>query len=357
MPVVADRRGLAELRRRSPDTLVVALVNNMPDAALQATEKQFRDLLNASSGKRTVVLKLFTFPEILRGDKAQEHIHACYESFNTLWAGGFDGMIVTGAEPRTTALPDEMYWATLIKLVDWAEEHTASTIWSCLAAHGAVLYLDGIARRRLRVKLSGVFGCKKASDHALLADMRSRWLVPHSRYNDLPQTILAANGYQILSHSPDVGVDMFAKQRQRSLFLFMQGHPEHDARSLFHEFRRDSLRYLKRERPDLPPLPRGYFDDRTAGALEALRERALYERDPELILDFSAAEARGQFLHAWKEPATQLYSNWLNYLNQERSSQLESPPHYATQPAVHRTLVRRPGAEIMGPGVLARSEW
>jgi homoserine O-succinyltransferase len=356
MPVVTDRRSPIELRRRSGETLIIALVNNMPDVALQATEKQYRELLNAASGKRTVVLKLFTFAEIARGDEVQKHLRDAYEPMSALWSGGFDGLIVTGAQPRTAALPDESYWGSLTRLVDWAEQHTRSTIWSCLAAHAAVLHLDGIARRRLRDKLSGVFGCKSASQHPMLSGMRTRWLIPHSRYNDLPESALVANGYQILSHSPDVGTAMFVKQRGRSLFVFLQGHPEHDARALFREFRRDSLRYLKRERSDYPPLPRGYFDNRTVSLLESLRERALVERDPELILDFSAAEAGGKFLHAWREPATRLYANWLNHLVQERVGERDRIFSYR----VNRRLEQMPtprSVDAPGPPMLARTEW
>jgi len=43
------------------------------------------------------------------------------------------------------------------ELIDWAEGGTISTLFSCLAAHAAVLQLDNIVRRPLPKKLSGVF--------------------------------------------------------------------------------------------------------------------------------------------------------------------------------------------------------
>ena len=58
------------------------------------------------------------------------------------------------------------------KLVDWAKDHTASTIWSCLAAHAAVLHSDGIERRALEHKLFGVFDCRlgrRSSDDGALS--------------------------------------------------------------------------------------------------------------------------------------------------------------------------------------------
>ncbi|MGA2552057.1 MAG: homoserine O-succinyltransferase [Burkholderiaceae bacterium] len=319
MSVLTDHRTPAEIRGRNPDALVIALVNLMPDAALECAERQYRDLLGAASGKRKVVMKLFTLSEIERGESAMARIRSCYEPLDALWHGGYDALIVTSTEARAAALFEEPYWESLTKLVQWAEDHTTSAIWSGLAAHATVQYLDGIERRRLRDKLSGVFGCKKASDHALLEGLRSRWLVPHCRCFDLPEAELVTRGYEVLSKAPDVGVDMFMKQRKRSLFLFLQGHPEFDARALFREFRRDSLRFLNRERLDFPQMPRGYFDDRSVMILEGIRERALQHRDPELILDFSAAEARGQFLHAWRESSIQIYANWFAALAARRA--------------------------------------
>jgi hypothetical protein len=39
----------------SPAPLVIGLVNNMPDAALQTTEQQFTELLGAAGGLRRSV--------------------------------------------------------------------------------------------------------------------------------------------------------------------------------------------------------------------------------------------------------------------------------------------------------------
>jgi hypothetical protein len=47
-------------RRRRRDALRIGLVNNMPDAALRSTERQFRDLLASAAGERAVELKLFS---------------------------------------------------------------------------------------------------------------------------------------------------------------------------------------------------------------------------------------------------------------------------------------------------------
>ena len=127
-------------------------------------------------------------------------------------------MLRTGARAKHAFyVEDEPYWRTLVRLIDWAENNTASTIWLCLAAHAAVRHLDGVERRPFPKKLSGVFTCKKAVEHPILDGLPSTWSVPHSRSNDVSEQALVAHGYRILSRSPDVGADLFARHKQ-SLF-------------------------------------------------------------------------------------------------------------------------------------------
>jgi homoserine O-succinyltransferase len=295
------------------DPIVIGLVNNMPDGALKTTERQFRELLIAASGNTPVRVRLFSLPEAPRSDASRAHINENYEKFSNLWQSRLDGLIVSGTEPRTSALTDEPYWHTLTKLVDWAEENTISTVWSCLAAHAAVYHLDGISRQKFPEKLSGVFDCVRASDHSILAGAPANWCFPHSRSNDLPATALIAADYQILSRSPIAGADMFMKQR-KSLFLFLQGHPEYDPDSLLREHHRDIGRFLRKERDAYPQLPRGYFDADTTSALVAFRKRALRQRHIDLLAEFPTMDVRGKMAHAWRALAVRIYANWLSLL-------------------------------------------
>src|SRR5579872_4169347 len=120
---------------RSGDALSIGLVNNMPDAALEATERQFTALVRAAAGKTAVSLTLFSIAEVPRSDAARQDVVTRYRDIATLWDTHVDGLIVTGNEPRAANMKDEPYWPTLAKLVDWSRDNTASTIWSCLAAH------------------------------------------------------------------------------------------------------------------------------------------------------------------------------------------------------------------------------
>ncbi len=308
--------------------LLVGLVNNMPDAALCATERQYGRLLAAATGDVPVRLLLFSLPEVPRGDAATAHIHQYYEDFAALRDTRLDGLIVTGIPPRAPCLEDEPYWPSLTRLIDWAEEYTLSAVWSCLAAHAAVLHLDGVGRRALPEKLSGLYECVRAADHPILAGTPYRWRVPHSRYNELPQGALIAAGYRMLSTSAAAGADIFCKERA-SLFLFLQGHPEYDASALLREYRRDVGAYLAGRSENYPRMPRAYFDKSEAAAFGAFRRRALVRRDPDLLESFPAAAAEARLTQGWHGLAVRLYANWLSYLAEQRGLRRHVPPPVA----------------------------
>jgi homoserine O-succinyltransferase len=302
--------------REDGGPIVIGLVNNMPDPALKSTERQFFELLSAAAGGRAIRLRCFSLPGVPRGAAGQLYVRERHRDIRELWEERVDGLIVTGSEPRTPDLTDEPYWRALAELVDWAEENAASTIWSCLATHAAVLHRDGIARRPLGKKLVGVFDCARASDHPIMRGAAPRWQVPHSRHNEVPEDRLIERGYQVLSRSAEAGVDMFAAQRA-SLFLFFQGHLEYDRGALHREYRRDVGRFLAGERDDYPDPPRGYFDVGERAALSLFRQRALRRRSPELLVDFPAPATRPG-PSAWHGTAAQVYANWLSYLESRR---------------------------------------
>ena len=291
----------------------VGLVNNMPDAALDATERQFRALLDGASDGVPVRLTIYSLPEVPRTEFGRQRT-ARYTPLEQLWTRNHDGLIVTGTEPKSEDLEDEPYWQSLTRVLEWAERHTTSTILSCLAAHAGALHIDGIRRRPLGDKRFGVFECVRVDDHPLTASGPDRFCMPHSRWNDIPEEALMACGYRVLTRSADAGVDAFVKQQRNSLFVFFQGHPEYEAVTLLLEYRRDVGRYLTRERNTYPPMPRGYFDEETEAALDALRERALSERREDLLAEFPTAAAAGRVINNWRSGAEALYRNWLAYL-------------------------------------------
>jgi homoserine O-succinyltransferase len=308
---------LNEFWREAPATdctgsLVVGLVNNMPDAALRATEFQVRDLLTRAAGAQAVSLRIFSLPDVPRSEIGRLHVHQFHEPIANLWTSDIAGLIVTGTEPKAPCLENEPYWPALAQLIDWAEDHTISTIWSCLASHAAAWRLDRIERHSLGKKIFGVFECHRVTEHKLVKGLPRR-LVPHSRYNGLAEDKLLSAGYQILSLSAQAGVDLFIRQRN-SLFVFLQGHPEYDATALFGEYRRDVRRFLAGDSEGYPELPHGYFSDESKTALLEFRERAIAGRNSTLLENFPAETVGRHLTASWRDDATRLYTNWLGHL-------------------------------------------
>jgi len=225
-----------------------------------------------------------------------------------------DGLIVTGAEPNAATLPQETFWRELTDIVDWAKDNTRSAIWSCLAAHVAVLHLDGVERKRIETKCSGIHDCLKVSSHWLTEGLPSPFKVAHSRLNELRADDLTAHGYQLLAQSPQGGVDSFAKDLG-SHFIFFQGHPEYEALSLEREYFRDISRFLSGERDIYPGLPIGYFDAETEQRLVAFAARAQSERRPALSTELPERNLRQDMETG--AAATVMFRNWLDYLSRD----------------------------------------
>jgi len=317
-------RAATRFRESSRTTcLDIGLINNMPDAALDATERQFRALLGAAADDVAMHLTLYSLPEVPRTDFGRRQVSR-YSSIDDLWVRHHDGLIVTGTEPHAADLKDEPYWESLTRVLEWAACHTYSTILSCLAAHAGILHFDGIERRPLGDKRFGVFECVSVSDHPLTAEAPARLQMPHSRLNEIPEEALRRCGYRVLTRSDDAGVDAFVKKRNGSLFVFFQGHPEYEASTLLLEYRRDIGRFLRGERETYPSMPQGYFDDEMVEALTALRQRLMADRREELLAEFPIAAAVRKVTNTWHSTAQQLYRNWLLYLAGERKQKLSA---------------------------------
>jgi homoserine O-succinyltransferase len=200
-----------------------------------------------------------------------------------------------------------------VRLINWAQTHTASTIWSCLAAHAVAQALHGVRRRRLAEKRFGVFGHRIRPGHVLLEGLRAPLLTPHSRWNELPVEALEAEGFGVLSSSEQTGADLFVHTR-RSLLVCFQGHPEYEPATLLKEYRRDVGRYLRGEQPGWPTLPHGYFAREAVQLIEAFRQRAEAKRDGELLAEFPMAKLASGLEAGWQTAAAAIYRNWLQYV-------------------------------------------
>jgi homoserine O-succinyltransferase/O-acetyltransferase len=290
-------------------SVAVGLINNMGDEALKSTERQFGNLLSEAADNIEISFRVFAMRSTPRSSRALDYINARYEPVSAAMDGELDALIITGAPPQADRLSEEPYWEELVELIDWAKLHTASTILSCLAAHAGVLHLDGVERRPLPEKCTGVFGFTAERTHPLVGKQGCMRLVPHSRHNGLLQRELEQAGYVILRSSRRWGVDSFVKCFG-SQFVFLQGHPEYDADSLAREYRRDMTRYLRGETERKPTRPSGYFGAEAEAALRSMERRAWEDR----MKDISIIDALPPTEARWREAAIAFYHSWLEMI-------------------------------------------
>src|SRR5262249_35147700 len=123
-PAPAPTAGDIWQHNAARNELAIALVNNMPDTALKATERRFKRLIQAASGRIPIRLHCFSLPSVARSGLARRHVESEYREIAELADLHIDGMIVTGAEPIARALDREPYWEDLIALIDWAKAGT-----------------------------------------------------------------------------------------------------------------------------------------------------------------------------------------------------------------------------------------
>jgi homoserine O-succinyltransferase len=309
----ARARTVGPGRWKNPNTgkpLRIGLVNNMPDGALVATERQFCGLVETAT-QGQVRVGLYFLPGLSRGEEARKVLDARYRPASDLYRAGADAVIVTGNEPRAARLDDEPYWPELTELIDWARDNTAAAAFSCLAAHAAVLHLDGIERRRLPEKRSGVYVNKVVCETGM--SLPGTLSTCHSRLNEVPKRDLQRHGYSVISEAAGDHVDVFARS-WASNFLFLQGHPEYAPDSLMKEYRRDVGRFLNGQRPAYPAIPENYFDAPTVRAMEAYRVIAERQPDPHLLEAFPAATLRRDLVARLARSADAVFDYWLSSL-------------------------------------------
>jgi homoserine O-succinyltransferase/O-acetyltransferase len=309
--------------------VAIGLINNMGDQALKITERQFGSLLSKAAGDIGVSFRIFALKSTRRSSRALDYINARYEPASAAMDGDLDGLIITGAQPQADRLSEEPYWEELVELIDWAKLNTASTILSCLAAHAGVLHFDGVERRRLPEKCTGLFGFTAERTHPLVGEQGRVRLIPHSRHNGLVQSELEQAGYVVLTSSRTSGVDSFVKCFG-SQFVFLQGHPEYDANSLAREYRRDMNQYLLGETDRIPARPKGYFGTEAEAKLSAMDCCTAEHRFQQQIQDLSIIEALAPAEALWREGAVSFFRGWIEMLAIEVNHTSKAGPNTRT---------------------------
>lgn len=297
--------------------LHIGLLNMMPDAALEATERQFLRLVGNSNLIVQFHLHLFTLDTIKRGEKAQAHIAQYYTPFDRLKEEGLDALIITGANITKPDLTNENFWQPLCEVLDWADKNVTSTMCSCLATHAAVRHFYGLKRTPREGKLWGLYDHNKADQqHPLMQSVNTRFIVPHSRYNDISREQFQSAGCHVVVESEQAGVHM-ALSEDLFRFVFLQGHPEYDTNSLLKEYKREIGHFIRGERPDYPPLPENAFSPQNAAILEEYRERveAAVENGGD-IPAFPEQLLLERLYNVWRDSSKSFMNNWIGRIYQ-----------------------------------------
>ena len=134
-------------------------------------------------------------------------------------------------------------------IIDWAEQHVTSTLFSCWAAHAALYHRYNLKRDLKEDKLCGVFTHQCYFDHgALTRGFDDTFLVPHSRYGHIDiNKINACDDIVVLAGSEKVGA--YLMKNKSGSQVFITGHPEYDADTLKAEYERDLQKVLMRQNP------------------------------------------------------------------------------------------------------------
>ena len=301
--------------------LHIGILNLMPDAALEATERQFMRMVGGCNRIAQFKIHLFTVPEYPRSEKAQAHIDAYYESFEHIREVGLDALIITGANPVEARLEDEPFWNPLIEIVDWASENVSSTMCSCLATHAIVQHHWGIHRYKLDQKRWGVFSHRIVDfEHPLVANVNTRFDAPHSHVYEVNSRQFRQKNLRVLVSSEEADLYL-ATSKDGFRFVFFQGHPEYDAISLFKEYKREVGRYITGIRDSYPPFPEYYLSREATRVLNHFRDAVLSEDGKKLSMEqFPEAEVVPLLDDTWGDTGKAIVNNWLGLVYQLTSA-------------------------------------
>ncbi len=293
--------------------LHIGLLNMMPDAALQATERQFFRLIGESNQIVQIYIHPFTLPELERSAETQAYVDKYYEPFEKLQEEGLDALIITGANVSQPNLELEPFWEPLKNVITWASDNVASTMCSCLATHAVMQMLYNQKRSALEDgKLWGVYRHRITDrTHPLVRNMNTVFDVPHSRNNVISTEQFIEAGLTPLVTSEYAGTHI-AVSKDGFRLICMQGHPEYDTVSLLKEYQRDMKLFKTGKLNAQPPKPEHYF---TKQAIEILEE---FETGPQSKDRISALNQHlcGALENTWTDSGRSILASWIGLVYQ-----------------------------------------
>ena len=317
---------LDRARHQDIRELHVGLLNMMPDAAFEATERQFMRLLGSCNRIVQVYVHPFAVDAGARGPKTREYIDRFYESFDDVRAAGLDALVISGANPAQPEMEDEPFWDPLVEVMEWAGENVCSVVCSCLATHAYLQHAHGIARRRcLPDKRWGVYEHRNLAGHPLLSNLNTRFDGPHSHVYEMTRADVEPAGVQVLSESEEAGIYL-AVSSDGFRFVFFQGHPEYDKVSLAKEYKREVTRFVTGERETYPAYPVGYFGAAAREMLDRHRDEVTNAKTRGATPPaFPDDELEPRLDNTWTDTGKAMFNNWLGLVYQLTDADRRTP--------------------------------
>ena len=256
--------------------LRILLLNLMPKKI--ETETQLCRLLGNTPLQ--VELELIMMSSHETKNTSEEHMLSFYKTFDDVKDQNFDGLIITGAPVEHLKFEDVDYWDELCEVMEWSKTHVWSTFHICWGAQAGLYYHYGVKKQDLPEKLFGVYPHKVDKKGSMLfRGFDDIFMVPQSRHTTVRrEDIEAVPDLKILASSKEAGVYAITTKLGRQIFI--TGHSEYDADTLYNEYIRD----LDAGKPIHMPV--NYFPNDKITAKPPV---------------------------TWRSSANLLYSNWLNY--------------------------------------------
>lgn len=222
-----------------------------------------------------------------------DHLVKFYDTFDAFKDNYYDGLIITGAPVEHLRYEEVDYWDELCQIIDWSQKNVLSTMFLCWGAMAGLYHLYGIPKVELPKKLFGIYQQRLCDEYNFLTNgFDEVHNMPHSRHAALDIDELARHPeLQFLSKGAESGPALIATRDFHEVYV--TGHFEYGRDTLSNEYWRDANQGLPIE------LPVNYFPD----------------DDPYKLPLFT-----------WRAHANLLYRNWLNWVYQMTSYELERIP-------------------------------
>jgi homoserine O-succinyltransferase len=297
--------------------LHIGLLNMMPDAALEATERQFLRLVGSSNRIAQLYVHPFAVDATARSDEARAYLRTYYEDFRQLQEDGLDALIITGANPTHADLTQEAFWQPLTEVIAWGRENVCSVLCSCLATHADLKQHHHVERVRLPQKRWGVYSHRVIDPaHPLVSNINTRFDAPHSHVYEVTRAQMEAAGLKVLVESEEAGVHL-AVSADGFRMVYFQGHPEYDINSLLKEYKREVRRFSNGDRDDYPPYPEHYFTPPAIAILEEHKKTVLSLRSRRRTPpEFPESQLAPLVDNTWSDTGKAMFNNWLGLIYQ-----------------------------------------